>query len=179
MLRYVRPGWRKTSFPSNVQKLLGDAGNDLHHDAITSLATDCSTWRNLVVCYGEMRMMRMRMRMRRRRRRMWGSNFFKAECCETGQAVWKLDPTDFMMCILFLTYLAKFQPQLMRLAQGLPQFCPNWQNLPKRKNLRRNTDVSCKRENLNPNLSNPVNFIPFGTMRYSIFDINIMSLICI
>ena len=29
---------------------------------------------------------------------------------------------------------------------------------------------------LNPNLPDPVNFVPFGTMRYSIFDINLMSL---
>ena len=28
----------------------------------------------------------------------------------------------------------------------------------------------------NPNLPNPVNFVPFGTMRYTIFDINLMSI---
>ena len=31
----------------------------------------------------------------------------------------------------------------------------------------------------NPNLSGPVNFVPYGTMRCSIFDINLMSITCI
>ena len=32
---------------------------------------------------------------------------------------------------------------------------------------------------LNPNLPDPVNFVPFGTMRYSPFDINLISITCI
>ena len=32
---------------------------------------------------------------------------------------------------------------------------------------------------INPNLPNPMNFIPFGMMRYSSFDINLMSITCI
>ena len=31
---------------------------------------------------------------------------------------------------------------------------------------------------LNPNLPDPVNFVPFGTMRYSPFDINLISITC-
>ena len=31
----------------------------------------------------------------------------------------------------------------------------------------------------NPNLPDPVNFVPFGTMRYSPFDINFISITCI
>ena len=31
----------------------------------------------------------------------------------------------------------------------------------------------------NPNLPDPVNFVPFGTMTYSPFDINLMSITCI
>ena len=31
----------------------------------------------------------------------------------------------------------------------------------------------------NPNLPDPVNFVPFGTMRYSPFDINLISITCI
>ena len=30
--------------------------------------------------------------------------------------------------------------------------------------------------NINPNLPDPVNFVPFGTMTYSPFDINLMSI---
>ena len=33
--------------------------------------------------------------------------------------------------------------------------------------------------NVNPNLPAPVNFVPFGTMTYSPFDINLMSITCI
>ena len=32
---------------------------------------------------------------------------------------------------------------------------------------------------LNPNLPEPVNFVPFGTMKYSPFDINLISITCI
>ena len=32
---------------------------------------------------------------------------------------------------------------------------------------------------LNPNLPDPLNFVPFGTMRYSPFDINLISITCI
>ena len=32
-------------------------------------------------------------------------------------------------------------------------------------------------ESLNPNLPVPMNFVPFGTMRYSLFDVNLMSII--
>ena len=32
---------------------------------------------------------------------------------------------------------------------------------------------------INPNLPDPVNFVPFGTMRYSPFDINLISITCI
>ena len=32
---------------------------------------------------------------------------------------------------------------------------------------------------INPNLPDPVNFVPFGTMTYSPFDINLMSITCI
>ena len=35
----------------------------------------------------------------------------------------------------------------------------------------------CK-QSLNPNLPDPMNFVPFATMRYSIFDVNLMSLTC-
>ena len=31
----------------------------------------------------------------------------------------------------------------------------------------------------NPNLPYPLNFVPFGTMRYSPFDINLISTTCI
>ena len=31
----------------------------------------------------------------------------------------------------------------------------------------------------NPNLPDPVNFVPFGMMTYSPFDINLMSITCI
>ena len=31
----------------------------------------------------------------------------------------------------------------------------------------------------NPNSPDPVNFVPFGTMRYSPFDINLISITCI
>ena len=34
-------------------------------------------------------------------------------------------------------------------------------------------------DRINPNLPDPVNFVPFGTMRYSPFDINLISIICI
>ena len=34
-------------------------------------------------------------------------------------------------------------------------------------------------DDLNPNLPAPVNFVPFGTMTYSPFDINLMSMTCI
>ena len=47
-----RPGRRRTSYISMisyVQKLLGYTENDLHQDAIASLATDWSTWRKFVV----------------------------------------------------------------------------------------------------------------------------------
>ena len=33
-----------------------------------------------------------------------------------------------------------------------------------------------KKGQINPNLPEPVNFVPFGPMRYSVFDINFMSL---
>ena len=32
---------------------------------------------------------------------------------------------------------------------------------------------------VNPNLPDPVNFVPFGTMRYSPFDINLIGITCI
>ena len=36
-----------------------------------------------------------------------------------------------------------------------------------------------KKITVNPNLPAPVNFVPFGTMTYSPFDINLMSMTCI
>ena len=39
-----RPGRQRTSYISYVQKLLGDTENDLHEDAVASLATDRFTW---------------------------------------------------------------------------------------------------------------------------------------
>ena len=36
-----------------------------------------------------------------------------------------------------------------------------------------------KNKIFNPNLPDPVNFVPFGMMRCSIFDINLMGLTCI
>ena len=44
-----RPGRQKTSYMSYVQKLLGDTENDLHEEAIASLASDRFTWRKFVV----------------------------------------------------------------------------------------------------------------------------------
>ena len=32
---------------------------------------------------------------------------------------------------------------------------------------------------VNPNLPDPLNFVPFGTMRYSPFDISLISITCI
>ena len=44
--------------------------------------------------------------------------------------------------------------------------------------LNRSTYIS-KGLLFNPNLPGPVNFVPFGTMRYSPFDINLISITCI
>ena len=44
-----RPGRQRTSYLSYVQKLLGDFDNFLLPDAIATLASDRSTWRNFVV----------------------------------------------------------------------------------------------------------------------------------
>ena len=44
------------------------------------------------------------------------------------------------------------------------------------------TEIERLQEDLNkliPNLPDPLNFVPFGTMRYSPFDINLTSLTCI
>ena len=35
---------------------------------------------------------------------------------------------------------------------------------------------SCKLSQFDPNLPDPLNFVPFGTMRYSPFDINLISI---
>ena len=44
-----RPGRQRTSYLSYLQKLLGDAENDLNQDAIASLAADRCAWRKFVV----------------------------------------------------------------------------------------------------------------------------------
>ena len=44
-----RPGRQRTSYMSYNQKLLGDTENDLHEEAIVSLASDRFIWRNFVV----------------------------------------------------------------------------------------------------------------------------------
>ena len=40
-------------------------------------------------------------------------------------------------------------------------------------------DASANRGLFNSNLPDPMNFVPFGTMRYSPFDINLISITCI
>ena len=44
-----RPGRQRTSYLSYLQKLFGDAENDLNQDAIASLAADRCAWRKFVV----------------------------------------------------------------------------------------------------------------------------------
>ena len=43
-----RPGQQRTSYLSYLQKLIGDAENDLTQDAIASLAADWCAWRKFV-----------------------------------------------------------------------------------------------------------------------------------
>jgi hypothetical protein len=44
-----RPGRQRISYLSYIQKLKGDTNNDLHPDAIASLASDRCAWRTFVV----------------------------------------------------------------------------------------------------------------------------------
>ena len=72
--------------------------------------------------------------------RYWASVLFEAVCGKIGLAHWKICLTDFLM--VFFTYWAKFQPQIMSLEQGVPQIYHNLWNRFKCKNLRGNTVTS-------------------------------------